>query len=246
MTQYLLSRWYLALLAIVFGLGIASCGTTEAPAGDVSNGVFVTTASPYGTSYAQWTAKWWQWALQTKVHDGSTPAKVAHPLLDSTGAFAANGQDSTAQVFFLGGWYNGGGTFKRSVTVSASKALFFPLINFNTDTTGNEPAQIAAAAIDFLDSQKFVLSASVDGISIPNPSSYKFRSGAFSATLPADNLYQFSSLIYPAGTVISPIYSYGYWMMLAPLAAGTHTLHFTGECDSLGAKQDVTYTITAK
>jgi len=38
--------------------------------------IFPVDSNPYGTSYADWTAKWWQWAF-------SIP-KENHPLLDKT------------------------------------------------------------------------------------------------------------------------------------------------------------------
>ena len=50
-------------------------------------------SKPYGLSYSEWSAKWWQWILQV-------PA-ATNPNLDATGADCGQGQ--SGNVWFLAG-----------------------------------------------------------------------------------------------------------------------------------------------
>ncbi|MCA1706817.1 MAG: hypothetical protein LC808_27575 [Actinobacteria bacterium] len=73
---------------------------------------------PFGLTYAQWSEKWWQWAL-------SIPEEQ-NPMLDPTGANCGIGQ--SGRVWFLAGTF-GGGPATRVCTVPVGKALFFPIVN---------------------------------------------------------------------------------------------------------------------
>ena len=61
-----------ALLTVAMGLPAAPA---TANGGDA--GVFAPQAHPYGSSYGEWAAKWWQWVL--------TQPTPTNPLLDATG-----------------------------------------------------------------------------------------------------------------------------------------------------------------
>src|SRR5512143_733910 len=83
--------------------------------------------------YAMLTAIWWQWAFsQPAVDVGGTNS---NPVLDSTGAYAAAGQEDgigpADRFFFLAGTF--GGDAVRTVTVPAGKTLFFPINNWDVD-----------------------------------------------------------------------------------------------------------------
>ena len=85
------------------------------------------------------TARWWTWAFaQPAVDVGGTNT---NPILDSTGAYASEGQKNgigpANKYFFLTG--NFGGTMKRTVTVPKGKTLFFPVINFEADNATVPP-----------------------------------------------------------------------------------------------------------
>src|SRR5262249_12325700 len=62
-------------------------------------------SSPFGNTYGEWSARWWQWAL-------SVPT-ATNPIIDSTGAQCAQAQ--TGKVWFLAGTF--GGAVTRSCTV---------------------------------------------------------------------------------------------------------------------------------
>src|SRR4051812_21267521 len=74
-------------------------------------------AHPYGQSYGQWAADWWQWAL-------AQPA-ATNPLLDATGARCAN--DQHGRVWFLAG--TTGGDANRTCTVPRGTAILIPVLN---------------------------------------------------------------------------------------------------------------------
>ena len=62
---------------------------------DISTLVFELGSSPFNLTYADWTAKWWQWAY-------SIPQNI-HPAYDDTGKFCKVGQKEP--VWFFPGTY---------------------------------------------------------------------------------------------------------------------------------------------
>jgi PKD repeat protein len=208
-----------------------------------------------GKTLGRFTAEWWQWAL-------SFPA--AHsPLTDTTGALAGLG--NVGDAFLLGGLVdvNGGilqGTVTRTVTIPSNLPIFFPIINNEQDnSTWNNPGaplpnplltakQLAAAAVTNIEGTK-TLQASVDGVALPNLFGHREKSPSFSYVLPGGSVANAFGYNFPAGTVVAPAVSDGYWVMLGPLAPGMHVLHFGGRQNTDGKpaddfKLDVTYKIT--
>jgi hypothetical protein len=184
-------------------------------------------AKPYGQSYGEWSAAWWQWAL-------SAPASV-NPLIDSTGANCAEGQD--AKVWYLAGTA-GGGTATRSCTIPTGTALFFPIVNTFSAAEGTveEMRAVTAAFIDSI----AAMSVSIDGQSVENPVSYRAMSPVFSLTLPANNIFGV-----PEGTY-EPAVSDGFWLLLAPLPPGEHVIHFSAASSDGSFSLDVTYILTVE
>ena len=87
-------------------------------------------SQPYGESYAQWAADWWNWAL-------SIPAEI-NPAADPTGTNAAVGQHGP--VWFLAGAVGSGPlAVTRTVTIPEGKALFFPIVNTLWTTGPSDP-----------------------------------------------------------------------------------------------------------
>ena len=56
-------------------------------------GVFSADSKPYGLTYGQWTAKWWQWAY-------SIPKEI-NPSYDDTGKNCAQGQSGPVHIDML-------------------------------------------------------------------------------------------------------------------------------------------------
>ncbi|MDQ5876487.1 MAG: hypothetical protein M3288_06580, partial [Thermoproteota archaeon] len=79
--------------------------------------IFTTDASPYGLTYGEWTARWWQWAY-------SVPRDV-HPAYDDSGKYCAEGQGGP--VWFLTGTYEH--PVERYCNIPAGKAILFPILN---------------------------------------------------------------------------------------------------------------------
>ncbi len=198
----------------------------------------------YGKTYGQWAAAWWQWGL-------SVPAAV-NPILDTTGADAGQGQ--TGPVWFLGGTF-GGGTINRTLTIPAGKAIFIPVYQWIFGATVGDcrpsnpgvRCQVrvlqasAAAATTSVNS----LQVTIDGQSVSDLTQYRADSpGGFSVTLPEGNVLELFGLPDPAGTY-APQVADGYWLLLAPLAPGTHIISVAVTPDpNYGTPFDVTYNIT--
>ena len=89
------------------------------------------------------------------------------------------------------------------------------------------------------------LKAQVDGENINNLRSLRVGANnpTFNITLPQNNI---TSLLCPhelAPGTYGPAVSGGFYVMLAPLSAGSHTLHFKGAVGGL-TTEDVTYHLT--
>ena len=182
---------------------------------------------------SQLAASWWNWALEV-------PAAQS-PLLDTTGDFAAVGQ--SGPVWFLAG--NFGGTSVRTFTVPPGKPMFFPVANtfaggflkpggFGPDPVANA-RELCAEGMAAVTS----LVCDVDGVSIPITEQNLEKSTVFALRLPANNIFQEAPMTVPA-TVDE-----GYYVLLAPLAPGQHTIHFATTSSS-GFSLDVTDHITVQ
>jgi hypothetical protein len=194
----------------------------------------------FGKTYGEWAATWWQWALKYPVKN--------NPLFDETGKRAQIGNQG--QMFFLGGVFNASGTVTRTIKVPAKIALFFPVLNYEADNFFNNPpidppldiAGLRQLAASFMD-PAIDLFVELDGNSIPNVNSYRFQSPVFGVHMPQNNVYQEFGYSAPPGEY-APMVDDGYYIMLAPLSAGPHILHFTGTLPQYPFTVDITYNIT--
>jgi hypothetical protein len=252
-------RLIVAAASVMVALSLAAIAQSSTPQ------VLSPSGTHYGKTYGGWSAAWWQWALSIPVHAPPFSHNVNHPLVDLTGAKCGVGQ--SGRVWFLGGAFFEAGTSATSnivrdqCTVPKGKALFFPLLNNEcTEVEGplngcgvtvEESRQIVTSLMDLAGN----LAADVDGTAIPISSA--FRVGAadkppFCVTLPPDDLLSFigeGPAGYLSGTHFSPGTSCdtvddGYYLMLAPLPPGAHTVHFHGEVPAFGFTLDVIYHLT--
>ena len=182
---------------------------------------------------------WWQWVFETPASE--------NPLTDTTGQFAAVNQ--SGRVWFLAG--NVGGTTVRTITVPSGKALFFPIVNvFDVEDAiiaGGvklflvpQPVQVAQTFVSNVIATATGLSCEVDGSPVPITAANLERSTPFSVRLPDDNI-----LGAPAG-VYYPAVDSGYYVLLPPLSAGQHTIHWAGSITFFPLSLDVTYNITVQ
>ena len=181
--------------------------------------------------------KWWKWALETPASE--------NPLTDTTGQFAAVNQ--RGRVWFLAG--NPGGTTIRTISVPSGKALFFPIVNVFDAEDGiivgggrlflvPRPVQVAQTFVSNVIATATGLSCEVDGNPLPITAANLEQSTPFGLHLPADNI-----LGVPAG-IYFPAIDSGYYVLLSPLSAGQHTIHFAGTLTFFPLSLDVTYNIT--
>jgi hypothetical protein len=203
-----------AILSLGAATAWADCGNDGKPV------VLPPQSHPYGKSYAEWSAAHWQWTY-------SLPADH-HPLTDT--ADVSTGQ--SGPVWFLGGTFapttdlNGNliGNADRHVTIPTGKALFFPINDAEQSLAegGTSEADCRATANDFAD-HMIGLSCTIDGRPLKNLGAYRTESPFFKfGPLPENNL-----LGLPQG-ITSRAVSDGYFVMLAPLDPGQHTIHLTG------------------
>jgi hypothetical protein len=175
-------------------------------------GVFPPDSKPYGLTYGEWTAKWWQWAF-------SMPEAV-NPTIDDTGRNCANNQ--TGPVWFLAG--TGGGAVTRECTIPSDRGILIPIINVACDSV-TEPAldteaelrACAKADQDAVIGKEII----VDGLNLGNLDGYRFQSQLFNLTFPENNI---------AGVApqTAKAVSDGFWILLEPLTPGSHEVHFKG------------------
>ncbi len=190
--------------------------------------VFPPDSNPYGVSYAEWTAKWWQWVL-------SIP-KESNPVLDENGKNCAQGQ--SGPVWFLAG--TGGGSAKRTCTIPAGKAILFPILNYGA-TFADEPTikseqellSLANKEMDAISS----LDVTVDGVKLNGLQRYRIQSPIFDVVLPENNLF---------GGESGPTRGVGdgYWLFLEHLCKGKHKIHNFGSCLAGRVNIGVNYDIT--
>jgi hypothetical protein len=210
----------LAVAAVVLACAAGGAARAAAASGPV-------VIPPQQQNYGQLGALWWKWAL-------SIP-DAQFPLTDPTGADCAVGQNGGG-TWFLAGTF-GGEPVTRSCTVPARRTLFFPLINVYNDLCPPPSPQPAPGQSlkDFLTqgavsviNQASNLQASLDGANIPILPSYRGTSNMFSFT--GDPSLK---VLDPCITGSpQPAVSDGYWLLLAPLSPGQHTLRFSGSLGS--------------
>jgi len=175
--------------------------------------VFPADSKPYGLTYGEWTAKWWQW--------GYSVPKDINPAYDDTGKNCA--QKQNGPVWFLAGTY--GHAVNRKCNIPVGKAILFPILNsecsfaeFPKLRTLSELRTCAKTIQDQVSSLK----ASVDGRPIPSLQEYRIQSPPFNFTLPGNNI-----LGLPANVATQAIAD-GNWVFLKPLSPGSHKITFRG------------------
>src|SRR5262245_43073569 len=221
--------------------------TTTVGADRLSNPkVFPPNSKPYGQSYAEWAAQFWQWSLSFPIT--ATPANDTAPL--STGQFD--------HVWFLPS-VPGSATVTRHVSIPAGVALFTPALSvyFNNadcpvNTTFSEDELLAQAngAWDFAAS---LTACTIDGVAVKGledlqETAYRVQTSLFYLTVAHhDNLIAASGTpCFPDGGTIDTV-AVGAFLMVKPLPVGRHTIRVVGVAgpleDPFFAK-DATYEIT--
>ena len=214
-------------------LGVAPVAFAKNP----NPGIIPPTAKAYGMTYGEWSAKWWQWAFSLPVDQ--------NPFFDEEGDCSNGANGQFGPVWFLTGVINVSGTAVRDCLVPAGKALFFPVFNAECATlegNGSTEDALGACATGLVDPVTG-LTAEIDGVPIQNlQQDYRFSSPLFTyGPLPENNVLQLFGFHAPAGAT-SLSGADGFYLMLAPLSVGEHTIHFTGTVGTFSL--DITYNLT--
>ncbi len=218
-------------------LGIAASSS----AGPAPAEVLPPSSLPYGYSYQEWSAKFWQWTLgQSTKHLES---------LGETGIC----DGPASRVRFLGPSLIGGDAIHvvtNHITVPRETPLFFavfalwldngncPLSDFTTFTAD----QLAAFDEQSL-SAVTVTSCTIDGVAVagmevPTNSVYHVLSPPFTyTTAEKDNILagELGATCVPGDLSIYPAVGDGVYLMLAPLSPGKHIIHAVGVVGPLSA-----------
>jgi hypothetical protein len=181
--------------------------------------------TPYGKSYGEWAAEWWIWA---ELAGG-------RPVLDETGEYCGDGQYKKGPWFLAG--TAGEVDVVRECQVPTGRMLFFPIINIAwIKREGDPPEEDLRAMLDFFVSTMGDLEVIIDGRPLQQLEMYRAQSPTF--TYPAGHWY-------PPPEAPGSIAD-GFYIMLAPLSAGEHTIEFGGGSDAFGFATYVTYNLTVK
>ena len=230
----LISKTVLALAAAIPLFTAANVARAD----EANPKVLPPNSHPFGRTYGQWSAAWWKWAMELPL---TNSAGATHPFIDDPRFEVTEGQ--SGNVWFLAGPF---GTVSRTITIPSGTALFIPILNAeasNLEGLGATAAEQRANATATADaavasSQSF----SIDGVAVQNLTAYRAVSPQFAFTAPTPWIF---CDIGGAGKSVGD----GYYIMVAPLSPGQHTVHFTGTFDfgSAGSfSLDVTYNITVQ
>jgi hypothetical protein len=237
------------LAAVVLAIAASSAsGQVLAPATAASGQVLAPTSHPYGLSYQEWSAKWWQWSLQQSTNH----------LQAVGGPGICDGPASHVQ-FLLGAYLTGGTAIQTNhITIPAGTPLFFSVLSTWADNSGcptftTLSAAELAAQVSGSWSGVTLTTCTIDGVAVPglgNPatSPYVVNAPAFSyTTAETDNVLAgiFGETCIDGDTTIYPAVAEGAYLMLAPLAPGKHTIHTVGQV-SIYVDLDITYEITVQ
>jgi hypothetical protein len=222
--------WFSAAALTVAGLVAVPLASAASPA-------YPSKAKVYGKKMGEWVADWWQWVL-------STPIGV-NPFFDADGTNAGVGQRGKA--WFLVGSDTGDAT-TRAINVPAGRPILIPVIATWWDNAGLLPsdwfttdelyAKVAQFA-DGVDAESVVFT--IDGVALTDIAKRRVKSIEFEYAVSPGSIAV--GLGAEEGTIIYPAVSDGFWVMLRPLSAGNHTIHW--EAASGGSSYDVTYNLTA-
>ena len=205
---------------------------------------------PYGLSYQEWAAKWWQFFygqstnnMQPLGSPGICEGPASHVLF-------LNGAPATT-------------TETNRATIYADTPLFFPIVAFTadntacpiTDFTTNSADALAAEAVAGWNGAATLTTCTIDGVAVsglenPTNTIYNVVSTPFSyTTAEKDNIVAVSAgePCLPGGLTIWPAVADGVYLMLAPLPPGEHLIHFVGVAGPLSSpyvRLDITYRLT--
>jgi hypothetical protein len=234
--------WFGPIIAALALLATAAASSAQ---------VLPPSSLPYGLSYQEWSAKWWQWSLEQSTNHLE--------LVGGPGICDGPGN----QVQFLAGSLlsSGQAAITNKVTISAETPLFFTILSVWEDNSGCPFTTLTAAQLRAAAEGNWNLvtstSCTIDGVPVaglsdPSNSVYHVQSPYFSyTTAKHGNVLAgiFGDTCIGGGLTIYPAVTDGAYLMLSPLKPGKHTIHTVGVVGPLAnpfVVEDVTYVITVR
>ena len=240
----------LACPSVRMGLTLAGLMLAATAGSSMAAGVLAPSSLPYGKSYQEWSAKWWQWTLEQSTNDLQL---VSNPLCDPEN-----------RVRFLAGVYipgTGGISVQTNkITIPENTPLFFPILSVWEDNSGCPSfSTYTADELTALAAEQWsavtATSCTIDGVEVagltnPAATEYLTQASPFSyTTATTDNVLAglFGEPCAPGGLTIYPAVADGVYVMISPLYTGKHKIHIVGivgPADAPYVKDDLTYEIT--
>ncbi|MBZ5623663.1 MAG: hypothetical protein LAQ69_33920 [Acidobacteriia bacterium] len=185
----------------------------------------------HGKSYGEWSAEWWKFVQSIPSSD--------NPLLHDDKCEVGQ----SGPVWFLTGkWTESPIVATRHCTVPFGKYLFFPVVSAACDNIGNDPLKtvdelraLCRGLVDFHTGNCWLDGKELQRVDATSDSPYRVVSRVFSYIVPAGGVFGA-----PAGMLIDPVVSDGIFLMLEPLAAGRHTIRFSGSSLTTSYSYDIT------
>ena len=184
--------------------------------------IFPPDSEPFGKSYGEWAASFWQWSLALPL--------TGHPFLDTPEYNFSAGQ--SGHVWY---WSSPDGPITRTVTMPAGKALFLTIRDVETSSLetvnsgfhGDTEAEQRANSKYFADHIVNVFCI-IDGEPVKHLEAYRFATPQFEFTAPTPWIFGGPEPTDPniggTGTSVGD----GYFLMMAPMSKGHHTIHYGG------------------
>lgn len=206
-----------ALLAVVIlSLGAAPSAFADKHR-DKRPHIYPPHSRPFGKSYSEWHAAFWQWALARPLE--------GHPFLDSPEFDFSAGQ--SGKVWFVGA---PDGPLTRKATIPEGTALFLTIRDVETSTLEDPPFFGATEAEQRANSAWFAdhivdLFCVIDGVPVENLQAYRFASPQFEFTAPTPWIFgNPDHNIGGTGTGVGD----GYFVMVDSFSKGKHAIHYGG------------------
>jgi hypothetical protein len=180
-----------------------------------SIGFYTSGYSPYGTTFGDWTVRWWKWCFSIPRH--------RNPTLDKTGAHAAEKQ--TNPTWFLAGtWVSEERNYPhRKCSIPRGVSLLFPVINCEENPLEYPHLKSKSDMKNRLSYDMNTvrrLECFVDNEEIPPQ-----RVGSDPEFFEIEIRSDMSENKRGGNTLMT---TDGYWIFLKPLSTGTHHINFEG------------------
>lgn len=189
--------------------------------------VFTQDSFPYGISFSEWTARWWQWALSIPIECNPVKHMSSHNYATK----------QAGPVWFLAG--TDGGFAERKCTIPAGRSILLPILNHGGTLADTPNAKSEIDLLGFTNEEMDIVSeldVVVDNMKLQGLENYRVKSPIFDVVLPENNLFDGV----PGPTKGA---SDGYWLFLKPLNKGKHRIQSFGSCRSGRIRIGVDYQI---